>query len=48
MNRSCDETSGDPVATGAPPSHLTVADLERAGMAAQDLDDPQVMRHAWE
>lgn len=28
--------------------HLTVADLERAGMAAEDLDDPQVMRRAWE
>ncbi len=30
------------------PSRGTIADLDRAGAAAMDLDDPQVMRRAWE
>lgn len=42
----CDELSGDQ--SVAPlPLRLTIADLERGGMAAGDLDDPQVMRRAW-
>jgi hypothetical protein len=44
----CDEISGDLVAPGSLPPHLTIADLERAGMAAKALDNPQVMRRAWE
>ena len=30
------------------PLRVTIADLDRAGTAAMDLDDPQVMRRAWE
>lgn len=42
----CDEISGDQIV--AEPLRLTIADLKRAGMAAEGLDDPQVMRRAWE
>lgn len=30
------------------PLRGTIADLDRAAAAAMDLDDPQVMRRAWE